>query len=340
MAYTRRRGSGYAGGTHIDVSSPLAEMYLRTAQRHAGETSANSLVDAGSVGGEQDQECRRLIRVVPLVHHLMQSFGSSQVRLGGLQQTTFAQIFDFVSGAHGQIKALVNFFSVLLHEASRSAWRRRLLHVQPPTSASSSIVACIIFMDMEEPQLDVMSWLDMLCLELRVGLVLVWSWAEAAAFLEGPFNDAGVSRGFDANAAPIPILAAALGQTPALLSRQDVVRATNRVSTVADLLLLGQQELASLPGIGAKKVRRITGVFHAAFPSTQPHLRDILVPDAERPSTDAPTLAPVEERQRSSEESQSLASHAVMQPKRVAGGAAFCDALQRMRDAEDMQESE
>lgn len=236
--------------------------------------------------------------------HGLQSEGEGIVRFG-IENISHRQ-FDIVVGPH-KGGAHVVCFSHLLKEGPRRLTHDRLRSLRPATATTSSrggggaevasfVSCCVVLVDVEEPQLDILTWINLTCAEEEVVLQLCWTWSEAMALMEGLGEGGGEPperrssiAGNGSSSSSVQIMIGALSQTPALMSRQDVIRASNKVSSVAELLLQTEHALSGLPGIGARKAKRIQGVFHAPFPTTEARLDDIWLESAAAEDSHPPT---------------------------------------------------
>lgn len=280
MIFEATRGATSAGVTALRSASGNMPLYFR---------------------GSGD-EWHRVEALLPI----MQSVAAEVSSHGGVVRMGIEHIgrhrFDLVVGPHKGGVVMVHF-SHLLREGVRGLMHERLASISTAASLGHHFVTCCLLMiDVEEPQQDVLSWINLTCLEHRVTLQLCWSWSDAKAAIEGIDEGGGDhlagsaqqyqrGRGNGSTASTVQTMIAALSQTPALMSRQDVIRAANKVGTVAELLLLAESDLEGLPGIGARKAKRIESVFRAPFPTTDARLDDVWVNDANSAIQDATVAA-------------------------------------------------
>jgi hypothetical protein len=120
--------------------------------------------------------------------------------------------------------------------------------------------------DVDEPHLDVLTWLNELCLAEQSTLQLSWSGEEAARLLEGLADSAVTSVDFitkPRETKPLPALIDALTQPDTHLIKQDAVRLASKFGTVANMLLMAPD--TPLPSFGPKKVSRVSEIFRAPF---------------------------------------------------------------------------
>ncbi|CUG90423.1 DNA repair protein, putative [Bodo saltans] len=302
---------------HIEVSAewvtPLHQHRHESLVR--GNTSNNDSGSGGNASSSQPQSTTSRIGTVPLyfngsvdewhriealrpfMSNLVADTTSPQTAAGGGSKGTVRmgiehsgrRQFDIVIGPHKGGVVMVHF-THLLREGVRTLIHNRISSLGAAGQSSSVhfLSCCLLMVDVEEPQQDTLSWINLLCLEHRVTLQLCWSWQDAKAAIDG-IDEGGGGDGYGGGAhqqhggrcgpgraSAVQTMMTALSQTPALMSKQDVIRAANKVNTVAELLLLTEAALSGLPGIGPKKAKRIEGVFHAPFPTTEARLNDVL----------------------------------------------------------------
>jgi hypothetical protein len=290
---------------HTDASSPPHPVTTSAAavRRVAGGGTV-PLYFTGSV-----DEWHRIEALLPFMVHLVSDVSTTAGGLGGTARMGIEHAgrrqFDVVIGPHKGGAVLVHF-TQLLREGVRNLMHHRISSLGAAGQSLSAhfLSSCLVLVDVEEPQQDILSWINLTCLEHRVTLQLCWSWQDVKSAICG-INEGGGGDGYSggshhqsvggrgAQVSAVQTMMTALSQTPALMSKQDVIRAANKVNTVAELLLLTEASLSGLPGIGPRKAKRIEAVFHAPFPTTEARLEDVwLAQSAENEIDDRGPLVP------------------------------------------------
>lgn len=213
--------------------------------------------------------------------------------------------FDF--GCGNSLVLLLDFRS-LESTTHRTPVCSRIDDAQKLVTPRGAVVM-LVWMNVSEPALEVLSWLNLDCgVARRCGVVLCWTVDEASQFVESLATASPLSISYrpgeraaalgDARTAagatrphgvdhsqravgneesPFETIKTAFTQTPQFLTEADVVRIVNRHTTVADLLLsVSLDTVSGLPGVSLKKARRLQDVLHAPFHGSLPGVSDFL----------------------------------------------------------------
>ena len=135
---------------------------------------------------------------------------------------------------------------------------------------------CLILCDTgAEPDLAIMTALDIACVQHSYVFFLAWSVEEAAqtligldyATVAGTGGHLGIKAGTDSDSAGLPVLLHSLSSTVTGISQQDAVRLCNehKGKTIGELLALEAHSIQGLPGMGPRKCGRVEAVFNTPF---------------------------------------------------------------------------
>ena len=197
-----------------------------------------------------------------------------------------AMPFDFLCG---QIRVLTAAISELQDRQRQRQLEDRIRLSRPQQNSKTQAFVVLVLCDVEEPHMDVLSWLNEVCLARECSLQMAWSNEDAARLLEGLVESASVSTDFVTRRredAALPALIDALTQPGSQITRQDALKLANKFGTVADILMLAPDSVAAMPGFGPKKSKRVGDIFRTPFapsaPSQGPSASDVVVTAATR----------------------------------------------------------
>ncbi|CAD2214747.1 DNA excision repair protein ERCC-1 [Angomonas deanei] len=168
-----------------------------------------------------------------------------------------------------------------------SATRERIERLGFPTSGKRVLV---FLLNDGDTHPDFIRWVNLYC-GIRFTVLLCWEESEVITLLASLCRSRS-SIGSRPNPSappttgdPVPILLAALTQSPQVVSRPDVIRICNLKPTVRDLLKLSSADIQQLPGIGEKKSVRLETLFNTPFQlKSQPKVVDFAAgPQQEQP---------------------------------------------------------
>jgi hypothetical protein len=175
--------------------------------------------------------------------------------------------FDFLCG---QIRILVCVMSNLQDRQRQASFGSRIRRCRQNSSKTAAVVV-LVMCDVEEPPLDVLSWLNEVCLVDQCNLQISWTDEGAARLLEGLSDSMATSTDFVSRpreTASLPALIDALTQPDTHLIKQDALRLASKFGTVANMLMLAPDNAGALPSFGPKKTSRVGEIFRAQFGTT------------------------------------------------------------------------
>ncbi|CCW61943.1 unnamed protein product [Phytomonas sp. EM1] len=203
----------------------------------------------------------------------------------------------------GRAKVFFYDYRVLAAKRTRTLLIERIM--QTKGAHGRDIIFLVVFMGAAEASIETLSWINIDCgLQHRCSVVFCWAIEEVVQFLETLSSSsyslvATLARDTmpTSSSAPLPLLIEALTQSPQILTRTDIVRASNRCKSVADLLLCSTETLVDIPGFGPKKTKKVCELFNTPFVAGMPLVTDIVPKPHLSESVQADTKMPDAVRQ-------------------------------------------
>jgi hypothetical protein len=208
---------------------------------------------------------------------------------------------DFSCGPVVIVTAVISRLSAThtAHRSNRATVENRLTELgisRTGTAAvrsRSSVCALLVHVDVTEPELEVLSYVNELGIAKGAQVLLAWNDAEAAAYVLSLCD----SQTAAANSLVRPkagdsALAALLDflMTSKVMQKPDATRFADRYETPAQLLAGTQHDLEALPKFGAARAKRMHAILHADFPTTRKRLEEY-APTETQEATPVPTPA-------------------------------------------------
>jgi len=177
-------------------------------------------------------------------------------------QVEFAEglVPDYLAGP----EIVVLFISLRFHRLHPEYLKRRI-EATKKARRRSRVLLCRVDVEHPEEQLESVT---LQAFEAKLSLVLAWTDAEAAAYLETLHRQQ--NKGAEALMAKLPqgdkrarlaeVLASVKG-----VNRTDASRIMDRFGSLAGVARAAEEDLLRCSGIGDKKVRRLHQVFHTPF---------------------------------------------------------------------------
>jgi hypothetical protein len=217
---------------------------------------------------------------------------------------------DFASGGVCIVGLVLSSVSTTnnAHKSNRSTVENRLSLLGVPRSGagvasgrggpagrtSTSVCQLLVYVDIGEPDLDVLTYVNELGIAKGAQLFMAWTPGVAAAYIlsacaPSTSGVAAVARPKRNDSAMSTLLDFLM--TSKVMQRPDATRFADNFETPAELLAATLQDLEALPRFGGAKAKRMHSILHTEFPTTERRLGDYQASAPTQRAT-VPTLPP------------------------------------------------
>ena len=159
-----------------------------------------------------------------------------------------------------------------------------------PTVNGRQVCALVVYCNIEEPDADVLTYINEVCLAKGAQLLLAWTPGEIAGYVlaltesvTSARNAMNRPKGSASMEAVLDCLA-----TSKLMQKPDATRFADKFRTPAELFGATLSDLEQLPQFGVTKARKMHALLHLEFPTTRMRLEEM---PTQLPATPAASLS-------------------------------------------------